>query len=95
MAGRELIVDDDYCKALGQYFLKHGANLDNDVDEYIIAMESLKEAGIMNGDAAKALDAYIQYSRKLDNIIYSISSEAYMLAHNFVSAIDSADQYLF
>ena len=95
MASTELIVDDEYCKKLADFFLKHGANLEMDVSVYITVMESLRETGIIGGDAARALDTYIQYAKKIDNMIYIISTEAYKTAHNFVSSIDAADQYLF
>ena len=35
MASNELIIDDDYCNAMGEYFVKQGEEIDKLIMDYI------------------------------------------------------------
>lgn len=95
MANKELIVDDDYCKTMGKYFVSRGAHLEVVISEYIQILESIKQDAIISGDVASALKVYIEYSKKMQNKIRNISNSAKNQTDAFISKIDEADQYLF
>ena len=95
MAGKELIIDDDFCRAMADYFVKQGEHLDQVISEYNSILETIRENGIKEGDVARALSAYISYSKKLSKQFGNISSIAKTHVNNFLTRVDSADQYLF
>lgn len=94
-AGTQLIIDDDYCKKMGEYFETQGAHLDQTISKYVGILQEIKRDGVKSGDTAKALDAYITYVKKLEKQIGKISGIAKSHANNFVTRVDAADQYLF
>lgn len=95
MVNKELIVDDDYCKTIGKYFVSRGAHLEVVISEYIQILESIKQDAIISGDVANALQVYIEYSKKMQNKIRNISNSAKNQTDALISKIDEADQYLF
>lgn len=42
MASNELIIDDDYCRAMGSYFTKQGEELDQLIVDYISILQDVK-----------------------------------------------------
>lgn len=61
MASNELIIDDDYCRAMGSYFTKQGEELDQLIVDYISILQDVKNKGITSGDVSNALSSYINY----------------------------------
>jgi len=95
MAGSSLQIDDDYCKAMGDYFVKEGKEIESFINEYITILERINSNAIMKGDVAGALKSYIQYAKKLKGQVNSISTTAQQQITRFLSGVDAADQYLF
>lgn len=95
MASNELIVDDEYCKKMGDYFLKQGQQLDTFISQYISILKSVKQNAVKQGETADALAAYIKQAEKMNKQIGSISKSAQTYANSFVNQIDQADQFLF
>lgn len=95
MAEKDLIVDDEYCTSMGNYFYAQGQTLNTMVKDYINALEKVRRNAIKAGEAAEALDAYIAYAKKLDGQIEEISAIAKKQAADFLTQVDSADEYLF
>lgn len=95
MASNELIIDDDYCKAMGAYFVKQGEQMDKLVTDYVSILEEVKNKAIISGDVSKALNTYITYVKKMDKQIGCISTPAKTEIDNFLARVDSEDQYLF
>lgn len=95
MASKNLIVDDDYCKAMGAYFEKQGEELDELVVEYISILQELKSKAIVKGDVSKALSTYISYVKKMKDKIGNISDSAKTQIDSFLERIDAEDKYLF
>ena len=54
MASNELIIDDDYCRAMGSYFTKQGEELDQLIVDYISILQDVKNKGITSGDVSNA-----------------------------------------
>lgn len=95
MAKKDLIIDDEYCKAMGAYFAKQGEQIDKLSADYVAILLEVKNKAIVSGDVSKALSAYITYARKLNKQVGSISTVAKKQVDNFLSKVDAADQYLF
>lgn len=95
MASNELIIDDDYCKAMGSYFAKQGEEMDQLTVEYIKILQEIKSKAITSGEVSKALSVYISYVQKLNKKIGSISTSMKTQVDSFLARVDSEDQYLF
>ncbi len=95
MASNELIIDDDYCKAMGTYFEQQGEAMDKLIADYITILKDVKSKGIVSGSVADALTAYISYVEKLNQKIGNISMSVQTQIRNFLARVDSEDQYLF
>ena len=95
MASKDLIIDDDFCKEMGTYFVKKGEELDQMVSNYISILKNVRNKGIVSGDVATALSSYISYASRLKKQIGRISSDVNKQINSFLDQVDNADQYLF
>lgn len=95
MAEKDLIIDDDYCTSMGNYFYLQGQMLNTMIKAYIATLEKVRSNAIKEGEVADALDAYLVYVKKLDGQIKEISVIAKNQVSDFLTQVDSADEYLF
>lgn len=95
MASKELIIDDDYCQAMGKYFEKRGKQMDEIISDYIAILQDVKNGAITQGDVSKSLNAYISYVQQLKQKIGNISTSTKTGINNFLVRVDTEDQYLF
>ena len=95
MASNELIVDDEYCKAMGKYFVNQGEQLEKQINDYILILQDVKSKAIISGEVSDALSAYIEYVKRLNKKISNISTSTKSDIDNFLARIDSEDKYLF
>ncbi len=95
MASNELIIDDDYCTAMGTYFEQQGEAMDKLIAEYISILKDVRGKGIVSGDVANALTTYISYVEKLSKQIGNISKSTKSQIDKFLARVDSEDQFLF
>lgn len=95
MASSELIIDDDYCRSMGSYFVLQGNQLDELTREYISILKEVKETAIISGEVSDALSVYISYVEKLNDQIGDISDSVKTQIDQFLARVDSEDQYLF
>ena len=95
MASNELIVDDEYCRAMGNYFVKKGSQINSIIIEYVSLLEDIKSNAIVKGDVSDALGVYIEYARKLENQVDKIGETVQREIDDFLVRVDEADQYLF
>ena len=95
MASKDLIIDDDFCKAMGTYFVNKGEELDQMISDYVTTLQDVRNKGIVSGDVATALSSYISYASRLKKQIGIISSDVNKQINAFLDRVDDADQYLF
>lgn len=95
MASNQLIIDDDYCRAMSDYFIKQGEHMDTVIAEYVLILQDIKKNAIISGDVSNALEMYISYAQKLNKQIGNISTVAKSHIEYFLIRVDDADQYLF
>ena len=95
MAKNDLIIDDDYCKSMGNYFVQQGNQLDLIILQYITILNEIRTSALVSGDVADALSAYITYAENLSRKFSEISTIANNEINNFLTNIDRADKYLF
>ena len=95
MAETELKIDDDYITEMGNYFNEKGIELQGYVDKYIKILDNIRTDAIVEGDTAKALDEFIDFSKNLNTKIKELGASAKKQAVGFADEIDVADSYLF
>ena len=95
MASNELIIDDDYCKAMGEYCQTQGKELDKIIKDYINILQNLKDKAITSGEGSNALNTYISHVRKLEGVLGGLSSPIKGEIIQFLSRVDGEDKYLF
>ncbi len=95
MVSNELIIDDDYCKAMGTYFLKQEEEIDELISKYLSILQEIKDKAIISGDVSDALTVYLAYVQKLTNHFGVISLSIKSQIDKFLERVDSEDQYLF
>lgn len=95
MAGNLLQIDDEYCNAMGKYFVKEGQELDNYINDYITILKNIKCNAIKAGRVANALDKYIGCAQKLKNQFEGRAINTQKQITKFLSAIDESDEYLY
>ena len=95
MASNELIIDDDYCRTMGEYFVKKGNEMDRLVSDYVSILQTVKNAGIKSGDVSDALGTYITYVKKMNQKVGNISKTAKEEINRFLARVDAEDKYLF
>ena len=95
MADKQLIIDDDFCNAMADYYVKQGEQLDKVISQYVTILQGIKDKAITSGDVSNALGTYITYANKLNGQIGNISTIAKSHVTNFLTRVDSADKYLF
>lgn len=95
MENNELIVDEEYCEALAQYFNSRGAHLELGIRQYINILEEIQDKAILSGDVSNALLLYIDACRKMQNNIGNISRAAKRQTKQFVEEIADNDKMTF
>lgn len=95
MASKELIINDDYCRAMQSFFTKHGDLLDTFVQEYVSILSELNQNGISSGEVAKALTVFIMTAGLLKQQNSSIATETCQLITKYLEQIDRYDRYLY
>jgi len=95
MAGKELIVDDDFFNYIGSTFVSRGDRADLFIRYYLFVLRSIKSDGLIEGEAANALDMFIECAKVLEDTIGNISGLANRRINNYLAEVDHADRYLF
>ena len=95
MAKNDLIIDDDYCREMGEYFVSQGEAMDEIIAEYLSILQEIKGAAITSGEVSDALKIYITYVEKLVNHIGNIAESIKKQIEKFITRVDTEDQYIF
>lgn len=95
MAGKELIIDDRYCKTVADFCVDQAGVLEQVVSEYLRILNDILQTGITAGSTHDILKLYISYAEKMKNQFNDFSETAKSQIVSFNQKIDAADQYLF
>ena len=95
MAAAEIKIDDDYVTEMGKYIQEQFEDLDEAYQLYIQIMLGIKSHGIMKGDTADAIEAFIEYAQAIEGQINELGESAKKLCNNYITDVDLIDQYLF
>lgn len=95
MEKNELIVDEEYCEKLAQYFNSRGSHLELVIRQYINILERIEEKAIISGDVYNALLLYIDSCKKIQNNIGNISNAARRQTKQFVKEMADNDKLTF
>ncbi len=91
----DLIVDDQYVKDLGSYYKKYAEHIQSAIDEYLRKMRWAQMNAIELGATSNALETFLQYAEKLQDIVLSFGIEIESVCNRFIEEIDEKDQYLY
>lgn len=92
---REIIVSDESMEEIGQLILENGKQMNDALVRFLNIMKKVRSDGIMEGAAAKALDAFISQAEELKDMMEDTGNAANSSCQRFVGEIDEADQGLY
>lgn len=95
MQDTELIINEEYINGMAEYFEKQGKQLQSMADGYVTAMRKVVEEGIVRGETAETMRAFLQYAEKLNQVIVSTAMKIRNSTVNYLEEIDTQDQYQF
>lgn len=93
MQDTELVIDEEYINGMAEYFEKQGKQLQKMSNDYIRIMRKVVEDGIIKGETAESLRAFLQYAEKLNRVVASTALQIRDSAVNYLGEIDTRDQY--
>lgn len=93
MQDTELVIDEEYINGMAEYFEKQGKQLQKMSNDYIRIMRKVVEDGIIKGETAESLRAFLQYAKKLNRVVASTALQIRDSTVNYLGEIDTRDQY--
>lgn len=93
MQDTELVIDEEYINGMAEYFEKQGKQLQKMSNDYIRIMRKVVEDGIIKGETAESLSAFLQYAEKLNRVVASTALQIRDSTVNYLGEIDTRDQY--
>lgn len=93
MQDTELVIDEEYINGMAEYFEKQGKQLQKMSNDYIRIMRKVVEGGIIKGETAESLRAFLQYAEKLNRVVASTALQIRDSTVNYLGEIDTRDQY--
>ncbi len=93
MQDTELVIDEEYINGMAEYFEKQGKQLQKMSNDYIRIMRKVVEDGIIKGETAESLRAFLQYAEKLNRVVASTALQIRDSTVNYLGEIDTRDQY--
>lgn len=91
----DIVVDDDYIRAMAEYIKKSGAHFENYYQQYIKAMEVYGEEATMDGETAKAVKRFVKIISKLRDYVQDATESMTTISNNYIENVDSADRELY
>lgn len=90
-----LVVDDSGYQTASQYFTRQGERYEEAIKAFVSILNEICSEGIISGDTADAMRAYAEYAGELKGTIGDVMKQAAEQCTQFVSNVDSADQFLY
>ena len=94
----DLIVHDEYINDASDFLKEQENNLSEAIYSYIKTMKKVKDNGIMSGETADALEAFIEQVEMTNikvNKPEDLANQTENYLTSFVNKIDKADKHLF
>lgn len=93
MQDTKIIIENTYINKMAEYYEKQGKQLQRMADAYIAAMQRVVGEGITTGETSDALELFLEYAKKLHQVIGITSMGVRDSAMNYLEEIDTQDQY--
>ncbi len=90
-----LVVDDSGYQTAAQYFTRQGERYEEAIKAFVSILNEICSEGIISGDTADAMRAFAEYAGELKGTIGDVMKQASEQCTQFVSNVDSADQFLY
>lgn len=93
----EIIIVDEFVEKAGKSLKSRSDYLFNRISRYHSILENIREEGIMEGETAEALDAFIVEVEKISNLTKQcrIGEVGSFGCKNYISRIEDADKDLY
>lgn len=91
----DLIVDEQYLQETADYIMNSGYLVNKSIHSYITILQQIRQSGILKGETAEALTAFITMTQKLQGISGRIGSEIHSLTDAYLQEIRNADNFQF
>ena len=99
MASSELVIDENYCQAIGSFYKQQEEAMDNLLSAYLSVLNDVKNGGIISGDASDQLSSFlfrIERVRKIWTQSGMMLSECTQkMIAQFLSKVDAEDDFIF
>ena len=91
----DIVIDDEQVTALAAHLRTHAEDTELTFRKYRQLLKELREYGIMEGETAKALDAFIEVADELAGVFRELGGNINQTCRNYITIIDKADEYLY
>ena len=91
---KDIFVDDEKYTALADFYEKACALLEEQISSYINILNSVPEDA-MKGNTAQEIKMLGEMAGKFSGVISDIGETMSLTIQNYLSSIDTADEYLY
>ena len=91
----DIIIDDDYVIECKNQIETEGKKLEDALTDYVKILGNIKLSGIIEGETANALDAFIQTASEIRDGLKGRYSQGKVYCGSYIDHIDDADEYLY
>lgn len=90
-----MVVDDSGYTTASQYFQRQGTRYEDALKSYVEILNLISQEGIITGDTADALRQFASFAAELQGPIGEVMTDVAKKCTQYVSDVDTADQYLY
>lgn len=90
-----MVVDDNGYMTASQYFRCQGTRYEDALKSYVEILNLISQEGIITGDTADALRQFASFAAELQGPIGDAMADTAEKCKQFVSDVDTADQFLY
>lgn len=95
MTDNQMIIDEDYCKEMNNYYIQQAEFLNLFIIQYIEILKETKTKALVSGSVATAMAIYISHVELLQNQIRNITYDIDNDIGNFIRQVESEDTITF
>lgn len=92
---RELVVNDEYIKEVGEYFAEQGKEFQKWTAEYLAIMKNVQQNVIAEGAVAESLKEFIASAERINGDAELLLTSVKDYLADYLAQIDEKDRFLF
>ena len=90
-----LIIVDEYVQSVGSNCVRRGQDLEQILATYLQILREIKEEALIDGRTSASLGVFIDCVNLISDQVSILSDNAQRACQNYISDINTADDYLF